>query len=406
MTRGDGEGLARRALEMPPFIVMEVLERAQAMEREGRRVIHFEVGEPDFDTPAPIREAAIRALAAGRTHYTHSLGIPELREAIAAHYRGGYGVEVGPERVIVTTGTSAALHLILAALVDPGDEVLITDPGYACYPNFLRAVGGVPVAVPVEEAAGFRLDPAAVVSRLTPRTKAAIVNSPANPTGTVLTAGDWRALVDALGAGSAPGGAPPYIISDEIYHGLVYEGRAPSALEFVPDAFVINGFSKLYAMTGWRLGYCIVPEPFVRPIQKLQQNLYICAPSVAQHAALAALTDQREEVAGAVAEMVATYDRRRRALLAGLERLGLPARARPRGAFYAFVNAAHVDADSYRLAADILDKAGVAVTPGIDFGPRGEGFLRFSYATALDSIEEGLSRLERYLAGRGGDRSH
>jgi aspartate/methionine/tyrosine aminotransferase len=220
-----------------------------------------------------------------------------------------------------------------------------------------------------------------------------MINSPANPTGVVLSRNDWQGVVDSLGSGT-------WIISDEIYHGLVYEGECPSALQFTDRAFVIGGFSKLYAMTGWRLGYCIVPQPFVRLIQKLQQNLYICAPSVAQAAALEALTSARAEVERAVSDMVRQYRRRRDLLLEGLDRIGLKAGYRPAGAYYVLVDTSSIDGDSHRLATDILKRVGVALTPGIDFGRRGEGHLRISYAASLNSLEEGLRRLEHYLQAR------
>lgn len=400
-------GISRRAREIPPFIVMDVLEKAKELGRAGRHIIHLEIGEPDFDTPQAIKDAAARAIADGDTHYTHSLGIPELREAIAEYYQRRYGVTVTPDRILVTSGTSPAMLLIFQALLDPGDEVVIADPHYACYPNFIRAVDGVPVNVPVAEADGFRLTAAAVRPHLSPRTKAVFVNSPANPTGTLLSAEDLAGLAElAERAEPAGPGAPaepgPYIIADEIYHGLVYEGREHSILEFTDRAFVINGFSKLYAMTGWRLGYVIMPPELVRPMQKLQQNLLICASSFAQRAAITALRECEADVA----RMVRTYDERRRFMLRRLESIGFQLSVPPTGAFYIFADARKVPGlkeradDSLALAFDILEKAGVAVAPGVDFGEQGEGHLRFSYANSLENIEEGLQRLANYVAGR------
>ncbi len=380
--------VSRRAEQMPPFLVMEVLERAQALEAQGRSIIHLEVGEPDFDTPALVVEAGLRALREGHTHYTHSLGRPELRAAIAAWQREQYGVEVSPERVIVTVGSSGAMLLVFAALLDPGDEVLLTDPHYACYPNFVTAFGGVPVRIPVSEADGFQYPPAAVRGRLSRRTRALVLNSPANPTGT-LTAPERMAALSELLAGRA------VIVSDEIYHGLVYRGRAHSILEFAPDAVVINGLSKLYAMTGWRLGYAIVPDWLVRPIQKLQQNLFISAPDFPQLAAVTAL-----RAAGpAVAEMRRQYDERRRLVLARLGAMDLPILTEPVGAFYVFVNVQRYTDDVRSLAARLLEEAGVAVTPGVDFGPGGAGYVRISYANSLANIEEGMRRLEHFIRG-------
>jgi len=374
---------SQRAEEISPFLAMEVLERARALEAQGIDIIHLEVGEPDFDVPQCVKEACARAVAEGHTHYTHSLGSLELREAICEHYRRSYGVAVQPDQVVVTSGTSPAMLLLFAALVESGDEVILSDPAYACYPNYVRFAGGVPVTVPVYEEDAFQYRPEAVRQRLTPRTRAILINSPANPTGNLLPADRMQALAE-LG---------PWIVSDEVYHGLVYEGRERSILEFTDHAFVLNGFSKLYAMTGLRLGYLIAPREYVRPIQKMQQNFFICASSVAQRAGLAALTGAGEEVA----RMRATYNQRRQFMLQGLRALGFGITVEPTGAFYVFANARHLSTDSLKLAFDILERAHVGVTPGIDFGPHGEGYLRFSYANSLENIAEGLQRLGRYL---------
>ena len=375
--------IAARAREIPPFIVMDVLERAQALEAKGENVIHLEVGEPDFDTPECIKQAAARAIAEGKTHYTHSLGLLELREAIAAHYRHKYGVAVEPANIIVTAGTSPAMFLIFAALIEPGDEIILPDPHYACYPNFIRFLGGRPIYVPVREENGFVYEVEEVKKAISARTKAILINSPANPTG-MLTP---PAVIKELAALGIP------LISDEIYHGLVYEGKEHSALEFTENAFVLNGFSKAYAMTGWRLGYLIAPAAFIRPMQKIQQNFFICAPSIAQYAAIAALKEAQPEVE----RMRAIYDERRKYLFSALKEMGLAPKQPPQGAFYFFINVQHITTDSYRLAFDILEKVKVAVTPGIDFGKRGEGFLRLSYANSLENIKEGLKRLKIYL---------
>ncbi|HHY93605.1 MAG TPA: pyridoxal phosphate-dependent aminotransferase [Firmicutes bacterium] len=367
---------------------MDVMEKAHALEAGGDPIVHLEVGEPDFDTPLPIKEAAARALAAGHTHYTHSLGIPELREEICRYYEREYGVKITPERTIVTSGTSPALLLVFAALLDPGDEVILSDPHYACYPNTIRLAGGSPVYVPLREEEGFRYHPEAIRERIGPRTRAILINSPANPTGIVLPPEQLQALA----------GLDITVVSDEIYHGLVYEGRAHSLLEYTDDCIVINGFSKRYAMTGWRLGYAIVPPGLVRAVQKLQQNLFICASSLAQHAAISALTECEEYVR----EMVSTYDARRRHLIRRLREIGLGVAVEPTGAFYVLANARRFSRDSYALAMELLEKARVAVAPGIDFGANAEGYLRFSYANSVDNIEEGMCRLAAYLATRRG----
>ncbi|MEW8959281.1 MAG: pyridoxal phosphate-dependent aminotransferase [Moorella sp. (in: firmicutes)] len=378
--------IATRAREMPPFIVMDILEKAKEMEARGENIIHLEIGEPDFDTPEPIKEAAQRALRDGDTHYTHSLGKPELREEIARYYQRKYGVSISPDQVVVTSGTSPAMLLTFSVLLEQGDEVILPDPYYACYPNFIRYAGGQPVFIPVKEEDGFKYRLPPVLASIGPRTKAILINSPANPTGAVFTADELAALA----------GLGPYIIADEIYHGLVYEGREHTILEFTDRAFVINGFSKLYAMTGWRLGYVIAPPEFVRPLQKLQQNLFICAGSFVQAAGIAALRECDEHVA----HMVATYDERRRYLLSRLKAMGLATRVEPTGAFYALANVKKYTGASYSFAFEILEKARVAVTPGIDFGRNCEGYLRISYANSLENIKEGLDRLEEFLAGK------
>ncbi|HEV8674202.1 MAG TPA: aminotransferase class I/II-fold pyridoxal phosphate-dependent enzyme, partial [Methylomirabilota bacterium] len=277
MAEGFAE-VAKRAEEIKPFLAVEVFERAEELERQGHDVVHLEFGEPDFETPAVIREAAVRAIREGRTKYTHSLGILPLREAIAEHYLKTYGVAVAPDQVLVTAGTSPAMLLLFTTLLAAGDEVVLSDPHYACYPNFVRYADGVPVYVPVAETDGWELHPAAVRERLGPRTRAILLNSPANPTGTVLPAGRLAAIADLVER--APTNA--WLVSDEIYHGLTYQGRDHTILEFTDRAFVLNGFSKAYAMTGWRLGYLIAPKSYIRTLQKLHQNFFISSQEVSQ----------------------------------------------------------------------------------------------------------------------------
>ncbi len=375
--------IAKRAQEIKPFIVMDVLERAHAMEQEGINIIHLEVGEPDFDVPQCVKEAACRALEQGYTHYTHSMGNLKLREAICQHYFEKYQVTVHPDQVIVTSGTSPAMLLLFSALLERGDEVILSDPHYACYPNIISFVEGFPVTVPVYEEDGFQYRPEAIKEKITPRTKAIFINSPSNPTGNLLSESRMRAIAEFS----------PYIVSDEIYHGLVYEGREHSILEFTDRAFVVNGFSKLYAMTGLRLGYLIAPKEFVRPIQKMQQNFFISANSVAQMAGIAALGNAVEDVD----RMKRIYNERRQYMVTRLKELGFGITVEPTGAFYVFANAKHLSPNSYKLAFDILEKAHVGVAPGIDFGQNGEGYLRFSYANSMENIAEGLDRIEHYL---------
>ncbi|UCH34937.1 MAG: pyridoxal phosphate-dependent aminotransferase [Armatimonadota bacterium] len=379
--------LTRRAETMTSFLVMDILEEALALERQGEHIIHLEVGEPDFPTPACIVEAMNRAIAAGHTRYTHSMGIAELREAICERYREHYGVEVRCDQVVITSGTSPALLLALAVLVEPGDEVIISDPGYACYPNFVELLGGRCVFFPLSEADGFQYDPARVAEHITPRTKAIIVNSPANPTGVVLEE-------SVLGELAALG---PPVISDEIYHGLTYGVEAQTMLRFTDRAFVLDGFSKRYAMTGWRLGYVVAPPMSVRAIQKIQQNLFICANSFAQWAGVAAIRSADAEVE----RMRGTYDERRRYLVPALRELGFGVRSEPSGAYYVLADARRMCDDSVAFARELLQHAKVAVAPGVDFGRNAEGYVRFSYANSLDNIREGVARLREYLGSRG-----
>ena len=362
---------SRKRSDVSPFLVMEILEEADRLERQGIDVVHMEVGEPDFDTPACVVEAAVRAMRDGKTHYTHSLGIRELREAICEDYQQRYGVEVNPDQVLVSTGTSPLLFMLYSVLLEAGDEVIISNPYYACYPNY------------VTFSEGYQLRPEAIVEKITPRTKAIMINSPANPTGIVLTAERMAAIAN-MG---------PLVVSDEIYHGLVYEGKEHSILEFTDRACVLNGFSKLYAMTGWRLGYIIAPPDLIRAMQKIHQNFFISANAFVQWAGVAAL----KETAAEVEMMKKTYAERRLFLLEGLRSLGFEIPHPPTGAFYVLVNARKYTSDSLSFAFDILRNAHVAVAPGIDFGSNAEGYLRFSYATSKERIAEGIERLRGYL---------
>ena len=378
--------IPERVRAIQPFLAMEVLEKAYAMERAGAQVIHLEIGEPDFPAPPAAVEACRAALAGGKTRYTDSRGLPELRAAIAADKARRTDVAVDPEQVLVTSGTSPALLLLFSLLLEPGDEVIVPAPHYACYPNFVRFSGGVPVAVPCDPAAGWAIDPDAVRRALTRKTRAIVMGSPANPTGAVQP----REVMAALAGLGVP------LVSDEVYDGLVYDGaHATSALEVAEGAevYVLDGFSKRYAMTGFRLGYAIAPREALRPLQILAQNLFISAAEFVQRAGLAAL----EHGEPTVAAMREAYARRRDLLVAGLRALGFGVPAAPQGAFYVLADARRFDTDSLRLAARILEEAHVAVTPGIDFGTAGEGFLRFCYANSDEAIAEALTRMRRVL---------
>lgn len=378
---------AKRTEEITPFIVMEILEKIHEMEAKGIDVIHMEIGEPDFATPACVQKACMAGFECNETSYTHSLGDIRLRQAICDYYARQYGVTIEPGQIIVTSGTSPAMLLLFSALVDPGDEIIISDPHYACYPNFIRFAQGIPVTVPVYEENGFQYTPEAIQKKISPRTKAIFINSPSNPTGNVMGKERMQEIAELARKENL------LIISDEIYHGLVYEGKEHSILEFTRDAFVFNGFSKLFAMTGLRLGYLIAPKTFMRPLQVLEQNFFISANSIMQLAGAAALKDAGSETD----IMKATYNQRRIYLINRLKEMGFGITVEPTGAFYVFANAKHLSGDSYSLALDILEKAHIGVTPGIDFGENGEGYLRFSYANSLDNLKVGMDRLEDYL---------
>ncbi len=370
-------------LDMSPFLVMEVLEKAQELEKQGHRIIHLEVGEPDFETPECIKEAAVKALKDGHTGYTHSLGLLELREAICKYYHDRYCVSISPEQVVITSGSSPAMFLAFASFLKDDDSVLMTDPCYACYPNFIKFLGCNIVRIPVYEENGFQLLREDIYKELIDSIRLIIINSPANPTGMML---DKTGLESITKTGI-------FIASDEIYHGLEYNEPAHSILEFTKDAFVFNGFSKLFAMTGWRLGYLIAPKKYIRTIQKLQQNFFISANSISQYAGIAAL----EHASMDVENMKKAYNKRRKYIIKRLRELGFGIFKDPDSAFYVFANAKKFSNDSLAFAFDILKNAHVAVTPGIDFGSNSEGYIRFSYASSLENIEEGMVKLEHYI---------
>ncbi|WP_319584260.1 pyridoxal phosphate-dependent aminotransferase [uncultured Pseudodesulfovibrio sp.] len=385
--------ISDRCCGITPFLVMEINEKAEAMERAGQSVIRMCVGEPDFDTPDCAKQAACKALDDNQTHYTHSLGIRELREAICEDYAKRYGVTVEPDNMVITQGTSPAMLVLFSTILEHGDKVITSDPCYACYDNFITFAGAEPVKVPVFEDDGFQYRVSAIRKALAENDgiKAILINSPANPTGTLLSEERLKAIAEIAEEHNL------WIVSDEIYHGLVYEGKEHSILEYTDRAFVFNGFSKLYAMTGWRLGYLIAPPNFMRTLQNLCQNFFISANTMAQWGGLAALKQAEADVE----RMKATYNKRRIYMLDRLKDMGLPVKHEPTGAFYVLINmrpyAERFDGSSLALAYDILEKAHIAVTPGIDFGQGAEGYIRFSYATSMANIEEGMNRLERYL---------
>jgi aspartate/methionine/tyrosine aminotransferase len=383
--------IAARMAAIEPFHVMELMARARALEAQGRDIVHMEVGEPDFPTPPPIVEAAQRFVAGGQVFYTHALGLPQLREAIAGFYATRYGVSVDPARIVVTAGASGALLLALGALVSPGDEWLLSDPGYPCNRHFVRLLEGVPRAIAVDATTGFQPTAEQVGAAWTAATKGLLVASPNNPTGTMIDpprlAELWRTVSERAGT----------LIVDEIYHGLTYGSEARTALEIADDIIVINSFSKYFGMTGWRLGWMVVPPRMVRDVEKLAQNLFISPSAPAQHAALAAFAPQTLATLESRRE---EFRARRDLLLPGLKSLGFRVDAEPQGAFYIYADIGALGEDSHRLAMRLIDEAGVAATPGLDFGAnRPQRHMRFAYTVSRERLAEGLARMRRLFGG-------
>lgn len=381
--------IAARMAGIQPFHVMELMARAQALEAEGRSIIHLEVGEPDFATADPILEAGQRFLSGGHVHYTAALGLSQLREAISGFYQTRYGLDIPPARIVVTAGASGALLLALGVLVNPGDEWLLPDPGYPCNRHFVRMLEGNSVSLAVEAAANYQPTVAQLATAWSARTRGLLVASPANPTGTLIDPDSMAALAQFVAARDGT------LLVDEIYHGLTYGVEAESALAIGDEIFVINSFSKYFGMTGWRLGWLVAPQRYVREIEKLAQNLYIAPSTIAQHAALAAFHPDTMAILETRREEFST---RRNLLLSGLRKLGFEITAEPQGAFYVYADSSRLAADSFVLAEQLLTEAGVAATPGLDFGSNApQSHMRFAYTVDCGRIEEGLARMAAFL---------
>ncbi|MEI7681629.1 MAG: pyridoxal phosphate-dependent aminotransferase [Betaproteobacteria bacterium] len=384
--------VAQRLDGVEPFHVLELAARAAELEAGGRNIVHMEIGEPDFLSPKPVCEAGMRVIETGRLFYTPALGLPVLRETIARFYRTRYGVDVSPSRIIITSGASGALLLAIAVLIDNGDEVLMADPGYPCNRNFVRMMGGVADEIAVGADSGYQLTPELVAQRWTPRTRAVMVASPSNPTGTLMAD---AALKEIAAIAAARGGV---MIVDEIYHGLVYEGDYSTALKFSDQVFVINSFSKYFNMTGWRLGWMVVPEGYLRAFEKLSQNIYLSSPTPSQHAAVAAF---EPETIAILEARRAEFKARRDYLLPALRELGFRIPVVPQGAFYIYADCSALCDDSFAFARDLLESAGVAITPGADFGANAaDKHVRFAYTNAVPVLAEGVRRIAAYLAAR------
>lgn len=385
-------GWSRRIEQVEPFHVMEVINAVKRLEAQGRHVIRLEVGEPDFPTPLPVLAAAHHSLDLDQTRYTAAMGIVELRQAVSDWYQRQYGVGIDPARVVITPGTSGAFLLAFGILLDPGDRVAISDPGYPCYPNMIRILGGEPVSIAVGPEQHYQLSPELLQPVLERGLKGALVTSPSNPTGTLIPD---AAMAQVIAMMENAGGR---VISDEIYHGITYERRARTALEFSQEAIVINGFSKFFAMTGWRLGWIIVPPSALRHVESLQQNLFISAPTLSQYAALAAF-----QCEATLRKQIEGFDHNRLFLVEQLRRFGFVIPIMPTGAFYVYADASQIlqktgYADTRSFCADLLEQGGVAVTPGLDFGRyRAQTHLRFSFATTMENVKEGVARLAGFL---------
>lgn len=383
-----------------PFHVMRVLKRAKEMEKAGRHVIHMEVGEPDFTTPQPIVRAAKEALDNGLTQYTPAAGVLELREAIANYYAVRYGVDISPERILITPGATGALQLVLAALLNPDDEVLLPDPGYPCNRHYVSLYNGKPVAINTQAENRYQPTLQSIEEKWSSRTRALMLASPANPTGAVLSQQDLLKISTLVKQKSTESQTAALIV-DEIYHGLSYEDsedETPStalALEDTDNVFVINSFSKYFGMTGWRLGWVVAPEAYVGALDKLAQNIFLCASTPAQYAAIAAFSD---ESIGIMEQRRNAFKQRRNFLLPELRKLGFQIPVAPEGAFYIYANCENLSSDSMQLASKLLDDTNIAITPGLDFGNNHpEKYVRFAYTTNIEGLEMAIKRLEQYF---------
>jgi aspartate/methionine/tyrosine aminotransferase len=381
--------LAARMAEIEPFHVMDVQNRAHELEAAGRRIVHMEIGQPDFAAPPLVAEAAIEAIRTRRLGYTASIGIPELRRAISDYYRERFGVSVPSSRIVVTSGASGAFLLTLGALVNPNDEVLMPDPCYPCNRHFVRLLEGRPKAIPVDEGSRYQLTDADVRSNWGESTRGVLLASPSNPTGSSIPRGELRAIIESV---KRLGG---FVVVDEIYQGLVYGEEASTALALTDDAFIVNSFSKYFSMTGWRLGWVVAPESHVRELEKLAQNAFICPSAPAQYAALAAF---RPETLAVLEQRRNEFRRRRDFMVPALRDLGFRIPLMPEGAFYIYAGCEDLSSDSREFAFRVLEQAGVAITPGLDFGSNNPArHVRFAYTRSLEDLKEGVESLALML---------
>ena len=392
MKNGQQFHRAARLAGIDPFRVMDVQKRAYELESQGRQIVHMEIGQPDFSAPPQVIEAATRAIRERPLGYTPSLGLPELREAISQYYRERYDVDVPLERIVITSGASGAFLLALGALVDPGDEVLMPDPCYPCNRHFVRLFEGHARMIASDEHQAYQLTAAEVRRSWNDRVRGVMLASPSNPTGTTIPPGELRDIIEIV---SSKGG---FTLVDEIYHALSYGDRLPTALELSDDIFVVNSFSKYFCMTGWRLGWLVAPRGYLREIEKLAQNAYICASAPAQYAALAAF---RRDTIALLEDRRAEFQSRRDFLVPALRELGFRVPIVPTGAFYIYAGCERFSEDSSSFALRLLDEAGVAITPGIDFGAnQPERHVRIAYTQSMSALREGVRRIGDLLSAQ------
>jgi len=381
--------IASRMNDIQPFHVMDLLARAKQLEAQGQSIIHLEIGEPDFATADPIIAAGQTALQNKLTHYTAALGLPELRQAISDYYQQQFSVNVPASRIAITPGASGALHLALAVLLNPGDGMLMADPGYPCNRHFVRLLEAQAQIVPVDDKTGFQLNAELIEQNWNQQTIAAMVATPSNPTGTIISRNEMQAMINAVQLKSGT------LLVDEIYQGLVYDSENYTALSISQDVFVINSFSKYFGMTGWRLGWMVVPEQYMAAIDRLAQNIFLAPATLSQHAALAAFSDESLSIQNQRRD---EFKKRRDYLLPALRSLGFEIKAEPQGAFYLYANCSRFTDDSYKFVYQLLEQTGVAITPGIDFGSnKAEQYCRFAYTRPVEILEEGVNRLSRFL---------
>ena len=378
-----------RTDEIAPFHVMALLARAKELEKEGKDIIHMEIGEPDFPTPQPIVNAAIEAIKEGEVHYTPALGLPALREAIAQFYKKRYEIIIKPNRIVITPGASGALMLALGVVIQEDDEVLISDPSYPCNKNFVRFLSGKAIAIAVDASTNYQLTLKHLQENWSDKTRAVMIASPSNPTGTLIAQSELVQMAEFVKKRNA------YLIVDEIYHGLIYDSECTTALSVDKNIIVINSFSKYFNMTGWRLGWLVAPETLIEGIDKLAQNIFLAAPTPAQYAALAAFDDETIEILESHKE---EFNRRRDYLVPALKRLGFIIDTEPQGAFYIYANCQKFTNNSFQFVYDLLENIGVAITPGIDFGKyKASDYVRFSYTSSMEKLKEGVRRLNDFL---------